>query len=506
MGLTYPPALMDPVRLAILAVVVFAWLLCVDHADRRIRLSPSSQPYTNLLVLLGGPIAWLLLLIAQRRARTGVGLSQWVESLAARLGRGKARGVNEDDLLIVLCKSDGTEVGRGLRGPLRDGRALDLAREIVDKGIEQRASDILLDPKADRTYQLRYRVDGLLREADWLDPQLTLGAMNCFKILAAMDIAERRRPQDGALLARRPDREVKLRVATAGTLYGEKMAVRLLDTKAALITLDETGMGDDYLVRLRKFITRPHGMMLVCGPTGSGKTTTLYASLSELGGAGRNIITIEDPIEYPLPIASQTAINPKAGITFATQLKHVLRQDPDVIMVGEIRDAETARIALQSSETGHLVFSTLHANDSLSGLLRLIDLGIEPYLVGAGLAMVCSQRLVRVLCNDCRQRAEISERLAAEAESRGVALHKVYRANPKGCDECGGSGYRGRTGIYEMLDISPEIGDMLVQRPSLPALTDAAKRHGMIAMRHDGIAKVLSGITSVEEVVRVTVS
>jgi len=506
--MSYPLALLiDPVKLPILIVLIFLWRYCVQHADRHIKVAGLPKPYANATVLLGGPVAWLVLRFLQAELHTREGQVRWLKKIAQGIGLRRAVaawGDAREDIAVTLCTSDGTPMERSLGGSLRDGKALSLARQIVDWAIDLGASDILLDPKADQAYYLRFRVDGFLRDPEWVDPQLAVAVVNCFKILGQMNIAERRRAQDGALLARRENREIMLRVATAGTLYGEKIAIRVLDSAKALLELDQVGMTTEYLDRLRRFIARPHGMILICGPTGSGKTTTLYAALGELGESGRNIITIEDPIEYPLSIASQTAINPKAGITFAGQLRHVLRQDPDIIMVGEIRDAETARIALQSSETGHLVFSTLHANDSLTGLIRLVDLGIEPYLVGAGLACLLSQRLVRILCINCRRRAMISKRLARKAAARGIELDQVYQA--RGCPECGKTGFSGRTGIFEMLELSPEIGELLNRKPSLAALKALAKKQGMITIQQDGVARVLEGTTSLDEVLRVTVA
>jgi type II secretory ATPase GspE/PulE/Tfp pilus assembly ATPase PilB-like protein len=486
--------------------LTFLWLYCAEHADRRIKLQNVPKAYSNLAVLFGGPIGWLVLRFLQAELHTKDGLSRLTKKIAQNMGLKnlvKEIGTAQKEISVVLCTSDGKTIDRGFGESLQDSNALTLARQIVDWAIDLRASDILLDPKADKVYNLRFRVDGLLREPELIDQELAVATINCFKILGNVNIAERRRAQDGALLAIREGQDFMLRVATAGTHYGEKIAIRVLNTDAALVELNQTGMSDQMLQQLRQNLDRPHGMILVCGPTGSGKTTTLYSAISELAGSGRNIITVEDPIEYPIEIASQTEVNPKAGITFAGQLKHILRQTPDVIMVGEIRDAETARIALQSCETGHLVFSTLHANDALTGLIRLIDLGIEPFLIGAGLACIMSQRLVRILCENCCKPAEITKRLARAAATRGIGLENIYVA--KGCEECGNTGYYGRTGIFEMFDVSPEIGELLNSKPSLKELRDLAQKHGMIPMQNHGITKVLDGTTSLHEVLRVTV-
>jgi len=500
----YPPMLMEPVLLVVALVAIFLWLYCAQRTDRRLKPPEEAKPWVNLAVLVGGPIVWILIHVIRKILQTESRLPGPLFKLAYWLGVQKGLpGRQGPEPTVELLRSNGRPLS------LRKGKggqqveAMETARRIIHRALLLRAADILLDPKPESTYQIRFRVDGLLRKPEWLDPELALGVVNCFKILSDMDIAERRRPQDGSFIARKAEREYNLRTATSGTVYGEKMAIRVLNSTADLLTLQQLGLPQDYMQRVHAFLKRSHGMMIVCGATGSGKTTTLYAALAALAEGGRNLITIEDPVEYTLPFASQTGINPKADITFATQLRHVLRQAPDVILVGEIRDADTARIALQASETGHLVFSTLHANDAVSGLIRLVDLGIEPYLVGSGLNCLLSQRLVRVLCPACAQPAHISPRLAGAASNRNIDLENVRQ--PVGCAECDDTGYRGRMGIFQMMDVSKEISSMLMKRPALVELMAMAKTQGLTTLRQRGMALVLNGKTSMDEVLRVTV-
>jgi type IV pilus assembly protein PilB len=496
--------LMDPILLPIVAASVFVWLFCMQHADRRMGLTMPAKPYVNLAVVLGGPVVWALIMFARKMLEVPSELAPPLQTLADWLGVGTRRaddGVGE--ISVELVRSDGKPPSGRFSGPVKQAEAMLIARRVIHRALLLRASDVLLDPKEENNYQIRYRVDGLLRTPEWLDPELALAVVNCFKILSDMDIAERRRPQDGAFLARQDTAEMKCRAATAGTVYGEKLAIRVLNSAVELLPLADLGADAEQLRRINRFTNRSHGMMVVCGPTGSGKSTTLYATLGVLAGSGRNIITIEEPVEYTLPYASQTSINPKAGITFATQLRHVLRQAPDVILIGEIRDDETARIALQASETGHLVFSTLHANDAVSGLIRLVDLGIEPFLVGAGLSFLTAQRLVRILCKHCRTPAYVTPRLAGAMRNRQLDGQRIYQ--PVGCEECGQTGYRGRVGIFQMVDMSKELSELITRRPPFSELTDLARKQGMTSMRQDGMAKVLDGITSVDEVLRVTV-
>jgi len=324
-----------------------------------------------------------------------------------------------------------------------------------------------------------------------------------------MDIAERRLPQDGRCSVRLGQREVDLRISTVPTSYGERSVLRLLDKSTGLFGLNELGLWSDDLKKFDTLLNRSHGVIFVTGPTGSGKTTTLYACLNRINSAEKNIITIEDPIEYQLGGISQIQVATKKGMTFATALRHVLRQDPDVIMVGEVRDIETARMAIQSSLTGHLVFSTLHTNDSAGAVSRLLDLGVEPYLASSSLIAIMAQRLVRKVCPDCRQEYkpvphELRELGLADVEISGLTdgSHSFYVG--AGCDKCFQTGFHGRTGVYELMLINEHIQDMIYKRQSAGTIKKLALNAGLQTLRMDGARKVLAGITTVSEVLRVT--
>jgi type IV pilus assembly protein PilB len=321
-----------------------------------------------------------------------------------------------------------------------------------------------------------------------------------------MDIANRRIPQDGRISLKLDRRLIDLRVASLPTAYGEKMTLRLLDRSSQIITLSELGFPDSQLKLFRKMITKPHGCVLVTGPTGSGKTTTLYAGLTELNSVEKHIITVEDPIEYRLAGINQVQINPQAGLTFASGLKSILRNDPDIIMIGEIRDHETARIAIESALTGHLVLSTLHTNDAAGAITRLGDMGIESYLTASSVIAVLAQRLVRLLCTHCREEYIISrEELLASVPEFPLRKEerelKIYK--PFGCLRCSKTGYKGRSGVYELLIISEKIKHLALQRRSAGEIHDIAVSEGMITLRQDGLLKVRAGHTSLEEVLRV---
>ncbi len=323
--------------------------------------------------------------------------------------------------------------------------------------------------------------------------------------MAGMDIAERRMPQDGRCSVRLGQREVDLRISTVPTSFGERSVLRLLDKSSGIFSLDELGLWSEDLKKFDSFLTRSHGVIFVTGPTGSGKSTTLYACLNRINSAEKNVITIEDPIEYQLEGISQIQVASKKGMNFATSLRHVLRQDPDVIMVGEVRDIETARMAIQSSLTGHLVFSTLHTNDSAGAVSRLLDLGVEPYLVSSSLIAIIAQRLVRKVCQDCKEPVEPSEH---ELRELGLAdesvAHKGKFYVGRGCDKCFQTGYRGRTGIYEMMMITPDIQNLIYSRESAGTIKRHALNTGLKTLRMDGARKVLGGFTTIAEVLRVT--
>jgi type II secretory ATPase GspE/PulE/Tfp pilus assembly ATPase PilB-like protein len=350
--------------------------------------------------------------------------------------------------------------------------------------------------------RVRLRVDGVLTDAPTPSTGMQAAVVSRVKLLADLDIAERRLPQDGRIRVRLEERELDLRVATMPTLYGESVVLRLLDRGGRPVGLDELGMPPEMLARFRALARRPHGILLATGPTGSGKTTTLYAGLGLRDPFAEKLITVEDPVEYNLEGVTQIPVHRKAGVTFGSALRNILRQDPDVLMVGEMRDAETAEIATQSAMTGHLVFSTLHTNDAISAIPRLVDLKLAPYLVTATLEAVLAQRLVRKVCSECRQPYFPDPQVVALLSQQPVGSVSLMRGT--GCAACRQTGYHGRTGIFELLVVTDDIKEAITKGESLARLREVAKREGMRTLRDDGWAKARAGITTVEEVLRVT--
>jgi general secretion pathway protein E len=380
-----------------------------------------------------------------------------------------------------------------------------LVNSILSQAVRDRASDIHIEP-FERTLQVRYRIDGVLHEILSPPKRLQAAITSRLKIMADLNIAERRLPQDGRITIRVRNREIDIRVSVVPTAFGERLVLRLLDKSTTLLGLEDIGFSRDLFNIYSRLIRRSHGIILVTGPTGSGKTTSLYATLHRINDPAVNIITVEDPIEYQLNGIGQIQVNPKIDLTFANGLRSILRQDPDIIMVGEIRDRETAEIAVQASLTGHLVFSTLHTNDAASAVTRLLDMGVEPFLISSSVLAMMAQRLVRVLCKTCREPAEPDPAMLREigltAEQWNQPEHRLYRA--KGCQACHDTGYRGRTGIYEMLVMDESIRTLVMQQANASTIKNAALQHGMQTLMYDGARKVLRGETTAEEVLRVT--
>jgi general secretion pathway protein E len=379
-----------------------------------------------------------------------------------------------------------------------------LVNDILFRALQMRASDVHVHPYEAKV-QIRYRIDGILYDVLSLNRNVLPLIISRIKVMAGMDIAERRMPQDGRSTVRLGQREVDLRVSTVPTSYGERCVLRILDKSSGVYGLDELGLWPDDLKKLDALLNRAHGVIFVTGPTGSGKSTSLYAYLNRINSAEKNVITIEDPIEYQLEGISQIQVANKKGMTFATSLRHVLRQDPDVIMIGEVRDVETARMAIQSSLTGHLVFSTLHTNDASGAVTRLLDLGVEPYLASSSLIAIIAQRLVRKICPDCRQPAQPTAQELGELGLGSPGTNQDARFYVgKGCDRCFQTGYRGRTGIYEVMLINEQIQELIYRRETAGVIKKIALEAGMQTLRMDGARKVLAGVTTVSEVLRVT--
>ena len=372
---------------------------------------------------------------------------------------------------------------------------------LIQQAVEDRATDIHVEPFGTWS-RVRQRVDGLLYEMPIPPDLVRVHSMivSRIKVMAKLNIAEKRLPQDGRITVRVREEELDLRISVLPTAFGEAMDIRLLPSRM-LYSLEELGLAPDHLRLLAELLERPHGIVFVTGPTGSGKTTTLYACLVKLNDAYRNILTIEDPVEYHLPGITQLQIHPKIGLSFAQGLRSMLRHDPDIMMVGEIRDPETAEITIRSALTGHLVFSTLHTNDAAGGVARLLDMGVEPYLVASSVLGFIAQRLVRVICDSCRESVKPAGQLAEQFG--GCDLPEAI-SRGRGCPSCKGTGYRGRTAIYEFLTVDGTIQDLILRRAASGEITRAAQRAGMRTRRQDGWRKVLQGVTTPEEVLRVT--
>ncbi|MBN1793350.1 MAG: Flp pilus assembly complex ATPase component TadA [Candidatus Omnitrophica bacterium] len=377
-----------------------------------------------------------------------------------------------------------------------------LVNLIITQAARDRASDIHIEPEED-ILRVRFRIDGILHEIPSPPKHLELAIISRVKVLCNLDIAENRIPQDGHFQMQVDGKRIDFRVSTLPTIHGENVVMRLLDTSSVLIGLEKLGFSKNDLTLYEQVILRPHGVILSTGPTGSGKTTTLYSALTRINSIDRNIITVEDPVEYRLGLIRQVQINPKAGLTFASGLRSIVRQDPDVIMVGEIRDLETAIIAVQSALTGHLVFSTLHTNDAASSITRLENMGVEPFLISASVSAIMAQRLLRKICSACKEPYEPSK---AVKKKLGVDENKplqIYKG--AGCSNCKGTGFKGRVGIFELLVFDDEVREMVIQGSSILEIRDYARKNlNMKLLREDGMEKVLSGTTTLEEVSRVT--
>jgi len=399
-----------------------------------------------------------------------------------------------------------TEIRRELSSSASQGQntensgILKLIEIILKTSIQSRASDIHIEP-TETNCIVRSRIDGMLSETFIFDKDIYPPMVSRMKLLSNMDIAERRRPQDGRFSAQILDKEYDFRISTLPILNGESIVLRILDKSKVIINLEDLGMHPDNFTKFKKSMKAPYGIILVTGPTGSGKTTTLYGALNDIKSVKTKIITVEDPVEYQLNMIQQVHVNEKAGLTFVSALRSILRQDPDVIMIGEIRDQETLRIAIQAALTGHLVFSTLHTNDAISALPRMIDMGIEPYLVSGALVCIEAQRLVRKLCPHCKQKITLSQKAFDEVKKFVPENYQFYKS--VGCPQCSQTGYLGREMISEILPISDHIASMVANGASKDELKSVAYEEGFIDMFHDGVIRAANGITTLEEVYRV---
>jgi type IV pilus assembly protein PilB len=405
----------------------------------------------------------------------------------------------DDDVQVV--KESASEDVTDLEKMGSESPVIRFVNYLIFDAIKQGASDIHIEPK-EKTLKVRYRIDGVLFEAMNPPHGMHAAIVSRLKIMANLDISERRLPQDGRIRAMVHGRKIDLRLSTLPTVSGEKVVMRILDNKSINVSLDDLGFSEDALTIWKNQIDQPHGIILVTGPTGSGKTTTLYASLRQMDAGKLNISTVEDPVEYHLSSVNQTQMHAKIGMTFATALRALLRQDPDVVMLGEIRDKETAEIAVQASLTGHLVLSTLHTNDAPSSVTRLINIGVEPYLIAAAVNAILAQRLVRKICPHCKDAYEPSDEMREFLELQGFAGATTYKG--KGCDRCRKTGYTGRLGIYELLVMDDSLRDLVTSNPDVTHLRKLCRERGLVTLREDGFKKVMNGFTTVDEILRVT--
>ncbi|MBN1764752.1 MAG: type II/IV secretion system protein [Sedimentisphaerales bacterium] len=496
-----------------LGFIVF-WFYLGIYMAFRFRAHPLTpkdyKQLSNLLMLFGGPF-YLFILFMVHVVRTAemkkmslfkafkLSLKTHGVSVVNRKYAG-ARG--SESTVLIDASGRSLSEAYGSKRNHKDMEILQIVEGIIHDSIEQLATDILINPIDPMKFNIRFRVDGYLRTICEMDAPTCTAVVNSLKVISGMDITEKRRPQDGGFVAQTSDGTISFRSASAGVLHGEKLSIRVLNQNIAPLSIKDLGYNESQLKVINATIQRQSGMVMVCGPTGSGKTTSLYGMLRQIDFSQRNVITIEDPIEYVLPQVSQIEINPKADITFASVLRSVLRQDPDVICVGEIRDEETATIALQASQTGHLVFATLHSNSNRSALVRLIDLGIKPMLLASGLDVIISQRLIRRLCPVCKRSANLSDTQITRLQSKGLDPSAVME--PRGCKECGWTGYRGRTGIFDVTVLDDTIkSQLLSSNLSLSEFRTDGKGLGRNNMEKQGIRLALAGITSLKEVKRV---
>jgi type IV pilus assembly protein PilB len=479
-----------------------ALLAVPEELARRFQIVPLQLNDRTLRVGMVDPLD--VLALDDVRRHTGYDVEPAVVShdhFLRVLGAYPAPDENVKSLTSEITTRVGEEIDvEQLRSLVDEAPVVRLVNLIFLRAIRQRASDIHVEPQAQQI-RVRYRIDGVLYNGMALPRRIHEAVVSRFKIMADIDIAERRLPQDGRIQLTSDGREIDVRVSTIPTVHGEKIVLRILDKSAGMIGLENLGLQTADRGQFQALMQRPYGIVLLTGPTGSGKTTTLYAILSKLNATASNIVSIEDPVEYQIEGVNQVQVNPKAGLTFARGLRSFLRQDPDVLMVGEIRDEETARIAIHAALTGHLVFSTLHTNDAAGALTRLIDMGIEPFLVASSVIGVITQRLARELCDRCKRAYTPPPELVLRSGAMSISGDgPVTFYRPEGCDFCGGIGYHGRKGIFEIMIVDEAIKALVTRGASAGAIKAEAKRAGMRSLAQDGLEKAMMGLTSLEEV------
>jgi general secretion pathway protein E len=565
-----------PAKLLLLLAVYLAWIRTCwwVHFDCKDMSLPGDTWNPILLIcgMVGLLVVWLLpwfwlgwlLLIVLYLAPTLTYVSQRNEKATPeqrvltprhlrqvarrllRLDRGETEEKGEKPIPVRFIGKSGNQKDEDARrvARLQGSKGYRAGLEMIAEALQRRATDVHLEPTKEEMI-VRYRIDGILEPTTPFTRGTGDTVVNVFKILADLDITEKRKPQDGSFSAEiqgslglskpvkkpnedgeegeneeaedeaedfRQKRQIDFRVATAGSVVGEKLVMRILDPARQRASLSHIGMREQMRKQVRAIVTQPHGLFIVCGPTGAGKSTTLYGCLAEIDCYQKNVITIENPVEYHIDNVTQIEVNPKAGKTFASELRSILRQDPDVIYIGEIRDQETAEIACQAAQTGHMVFTTLHANDTVTALARLIDLGVQPFMVANAVSAVLGQRLVRVLCPKCKQRYKPNADMLRKANLPADKIKFFYRPPEKSeqddsgsetCEHCGGTGYHGRVGIFEMLNLNDALKDLIKENPNFNAIKQEAVKNGMKYLQEDGLRQVIEGTTSIQELLRV---
>ncbi len=473
---------------------------------RRHMVLPVGYEDGKLIVVMADPAN--VFALDDIRSVTGLEVKRVVATkpdVLAAIDRCHRGNVELDDLGLAMDEVEAEGDLGSVKEVVEDAPIVKFVNLLIAQAIQDRASDIHIEP-AERDLRVRFRIDGVLHEVMRSPKAITAGVTSRLKIMADIDIAERRLPQDGRLSVNVNGKKIDLRVATLPTVWGEKIVMRILDNSTAMLKLSDLGFADEnYEVYSRSF-TKPYGMVLVTGPTGSGKSTTLYATVNIVSKPEVNVITVEDPVEYRIPGINQVQTNMKAGLTFAAALRSILRSDPDIVLLGEIRDHETAQIAVEAALTGHLVLSTLHTNDAPSAITRLTEMGIEPFLVGSALDCVLAQRLARRLCPRCKEAYTPTQAMMVQnrfAWSPEEPLPTLFRH--VGCSACSQTGYKGRVALHEVMAVSEEIERLAVERASALTISQVAREQGMISLRQDGLRKVQAGVTSIEEILRVVV-
>lgn len=534
-------------KLFVYVVLYFLWVRTISWVDQDARTFSLPRSNWNLILIasatIGMLVVWLIPLfvvafvlsvlcyaspffiyVSQRNQKVPAALKVFTKAHMRRWFRKnlgmeiKGAVVEKKEIpvrFIGKMSAGADDKGNNKMAKVIQSEGYRAAQELVWNALCSRSTDIHMEPSR-ASIVVRYRIDGILQQVASYDMKHGMSILNVYKNLAGMDIAERRKPQDGSFSAEVENtRMIDFRVATSGSVTGEKMVMRILDSSNQKTDLEEIGFRDNMLRRLEHIIQQPHGMLITCGPTGAGKTSTLYACMNQIDRMTRNVITLENPVEYYIDHVTQIEVNPKAGKTFAAELRSILRQDPDVILIGEVRDIETAEIACQAAQTGHMVFTTLHANDTITAIGRLIDLGVKPFMVASAVTAVIGQRLVRILCPKCRVPYKPSAETLKKLRLSPEKVTKLFRAKSEGsktgedsvpadhCAHCGGTGYHGRMGIFELLVLNDEIRNLIRNNPDLGMIKAAAMKNQYVTLLEDGVRKLVDGLTSIEELQRV---